>query len=273
MASAQNGRPVRSAEPAAPAGPGIPVVGHVRGAEGAPVAGAAVTLISPAGRQVSRAVAHADGSYAVRAPAVGSYVLIASADGHQPQASALAVGGSSVTHDVLMGGMSGLTGVVRSAHGGAAISGAVVIVTDVRGDVLATAETDALGEFALTDLVPGTMTLAVNSPEHRPRAMPVEIGDGGVTRVEVELHPGAHVRGTVRGAGAALTGARVTLVDAAGNTVATTTTGPDGAYVFSDLDGGAYTVIATGYPPKATAVTVSGGGLDDHDIDLAHGDG
>ncbi|WP_254716827.1 collagen binding domain-containing protein [Actinomadura sp. WMMB 499] len=231
-----------------------------------------MTLISPAGRQVSRAVAHADGAYGVRAPMAGSYVLITSADGHRPQASALAVGGEPVVHDVLMGGMSGLTGVVRSAHGGAPISGAVVIVTDVRGDVLATAEADARGEFGFAELVPGTMTLAVSSAEHRPRAMPVEIGDGGVTRVEVELHPGAHVRGAVRGAGVPLGGARVTLVDAAGNTVATTTTGPDGTYAFSDLDGGAYTVIATGYPPKATAVTVSGGGLDGHDIDLADGE-
>jgi hypothetical protein len=62
----------------------------------------------------------------------------------------------------------------------------------------------------------------------------------------------------------------VTLVDAAGNVVTTTTTDLDGAYAFSDLDGGAYTVIATGYPPRAATVTVSGSGVDDHDIELAH---
>ncbi|MEV5827845.1 carboxypeptidase-like regulatory domain-containing protein [Spirillospora sp. NPDC052242] len=265
-----------SAHDGAPDGPGatgVPVTGHVRGVEGAPVAGAAVTLISQAGRQVGRAVAHRDGAYALTAPEAGSYVLIASADGHQPQAASIAVGDGPVAHDVLLGGTSGLSGIVRSAHGGAPVAGAVVIVTDVRGDVLATAETGPPGEFAVTDLVPGAMTLAVNAPGHRPQAVPVEVGAGGVTRVEVELRPGAHVRGTVRGAGAPLGGARVTLIDAAGNAVATTTTGPDGAYAFSDLDGGAYTVIATGYPPRATAVTVSGAGLDGHDIDLAHGDG
>jgi hypothetical protein len=62
----------------------------------------------------------------------------------------------------------------------------------------------------------------------------------------------------------------VTLVDAAGNVVATTTTDLDGAYAFPDLDGSAYTVIATGYPPRAATVTVSGSGVDDHDIELAH---
>ncbi|MFB4318232.1 collagen binding domain-containing protein [Actinomadura sp. 21ATH] len=257
----------------APAAGGIPITGRVRAAEDVPVAGAAVTLISLEGRQVGRAVAHADGSYGLHAPGAGSYVLIASADGHQPQASSIVVNGAPVAYDVLLSGTSGLTGAVRSADGGAPVPGAVVIVTDVRGDVLATARTDALGEFAVTGLVPGTMTVAVNSPRHRPHAAPVEIGAAGVTRIEVELRPGAHVRGTVRGAGAVLSGARVTLVDAAGNAVATTTTGPDGAYAFSDLDTGAYTVIATGYPPKATTLSVPGGGVDGHDIDLAHGDG
>jgi hypothetical protein len=62
----------------------------------------------------------------------------------------------------------------------------------------------------------------------------------------------------------------VTLVDAAGNVVATTTTGSDGAYAFSALDRGQYTVIATGYPPRAEGVSVSGGDIDGHDIELAH---
>lgn len=147
---------------------------------------------------------------------------------------------------------------------------AVVIVTDVRGGVLATAHTDVLGEFTVTDLVPGPVPLAVNSPKHRPLARVVEIGAAGTTRVELELRPGAQVRGTVRAGSAPLSDARVTLVDAAGNVVATAWTGVDGAYAFSDLDTGAYTVIATGYPPQAASVTVSGTGVDDHDIELAH---
>ena len=52
--------------------------------------------------------------------------------------------------------------------------------------------------------------------------------------------------------------------------VATATTGDDGAYAFADLDAGEYTVIATGYPPVAGALTVNGRGVDGHDIELAH---
>jgi MFS family permease len=253
-----------------PAGGGHPVRGQVRGVEGAPVSGAAVTLISLGGRQLSRSVTAADGSYATEAPGEGTYVLIASADGHRPQATTVVVGATPVTYDVLLVGGSGLIGVVRSADDGGPVAGAVVIVTDVRGDVLATAQTDGVGEFTLADLVPGPVTLAVSSPKHRPVALPVEVGGQGVTRVDVALRPGAQIRGTVRGAGAPLGDARVTLVDAAGNVVATTTTGSDGAYAFSDLDAGQYTVIATGYPPRAAGVSVSGGDVDGHDVELAH---
>ncbi|MER5575053.1 MFS transporter [Streptomyces massasporeus] len=258
------------AVPAAADRGGIPVRGRVLGADRAAVGGAAVTLISLGGKQLGRSVARGDGSYDVDAPSAGSYVLIASSEGYRPQASTLVVAGEPVAYDVLLSGTSGLVGVVRSADGGTPVAEAVVIVTDVRGEVLATGRTDVLGEFTVSDLVPGPVTLAVNSPKHRPLAQVVEVGAAGTTRVELELRPGAQVRGTVRGGGSPLSDARVTLVDAAGNVVATTRTGLDGAYAFSDLDTGAYTVIATGYPPRAASLAVPGAGVDDHDIELAH---
>jgi uncharacterized protein YfaS (alpha-2-macroglobulin family) len=250
---------------------GIPVRGFVRGAESAPVPQAAVTLISLAGRQLGRSVARADGSYAVDAPGAGSYVLIASADGFQPQASTVVVNGDEpVSYDVLLSGTSGLTGVVRAAGSALPVKDAMVIVTDVRGDLLATAATGEQGEFGFAELVPGAVTVAVNAAGFRPRALPVEVGGTGVTRIEVDLDSGAQVQGVVRAPYGALADARVTLVDAAGNVVGSATTGADGAYAFTDLDSGEYTVIATGYPPVATALTVTGGGVDDHDIELAH---
>ncbi|MFI0090603.1 MFS transporter [Streptomyces bobili] len=249
---------------------GIPVRGHVRGAESAPVPQAAVTLISLAGRQLGRSVAQADGSYGLDAPGTGSYVLIASADGFQPQASTVVVNGEPVAYDILLSGTSGLGGVVRAAESGRPVKDAMVVVTDVRGDLLATGTTGEQGEFAFTELVPGAVTVAVNAAGFRPRALPVEVGVSGVTRVELVLDAGARVQGVVRAPHGPLADARVTLVDAAGNVVGSATTGVDGAYAFTDLDGGDYTVIATGYPPVATALTVSGTGVDGHDIALAH---
>ncbi|GAA4984315.1 MFS transporter [Streptomyces hyderabadensis] len=259
-----------SGEPQAPVSGGIAVRGFVRGAESAPVPQAAVTLISLAGRQLGRSVAQADGSYAVDAPSAGSYVLIASADGFQPQASTIVVNDEPVAYDILLSGTSGLTGLVRAMESGTPVKDAMVIVTDVRGDLLASATTGEQGEFAFTELVPGTVTVAVNAAGYRPRALPLEVGGTGVTRVEVDLQAGAQVQGVVRAPHGPLADARVTLVDAAGNVIGTATTGADGAYAFTDLDAGEYTVIATGYPPVATALTVAGPGTDGHDIELAH---
>ncbi|MCX5141581.1 MULTISPECIES: MFS transporter [unclassified Streptomyces] len=251
---------------------GTAVRGVVRGAEGVPVAKAAVTLISLGGRQLGISVAQADGSYGLDAPGAGSYVLIASADGFQPQASTVVVGDSPLAYDILLAGTSGLAGTVRAAEGGTPVEGAMVIVTDVRGDVLATGKSGDAGEFTFGELVPGAVTVAVNAAGFRPLALPVEVGGQGVTRVDAALQSGALVQGVVR-AGTSrrpLPDARVTLVDAAGNVIATSTTGEDGAYAFADLDAGEYSVIATGYPPVAGALTVAGRGVDGHDIELVH---
>ncbi|MFJ4635949.1 MFS transporter [Streptomyces hygroscopicus] len=248
------------------------VHGFVRNADGGPVARAAVTLISLAGRQLGRSVAHPDGSYALDAPGSGSYVLIAAADGHQPQASTIVVGDEPLGFDIVLSATSGLVGTVRGAADGRPVDAAMVVVTDVRGEVLATGKTSEQGDFSFEELVAGTFTVAVNAPGYRPAALPVEVGAQGLTRVEIALQAGARVQGTVR-AGAdrrPLPDARVTLVDAAGNVVATATTGEDGAYAFTDLDAGDYTVIASGYPPVAGALTVAGSGVDGHDVELAH---
>ncbi len=230
---------------------GYGVYGTVRNAEGIGVARAAVTLISLSGRQLGRSVAHADGSYGLDAPGAGSYVLIAAADGHQPQASTVVVGEEPLSHDLLLSGTSGLSGQVRGRADGAPVQGAMVVVTDVRGEVLATGVTGETGEYRFDELVTGSFTIAVNAPGHRPTALPVEVQGQGTTRLDVDLAAGARVTGTVRAGSTRrpLADARVTLVDAAGNVIATSTTGEDGAYAFSDLDAGDYSVIAGGYPP------------------------
>ncbi|MFD5131658.1 MFS transporter [Streptomyces olindensis] len=249
---------------------GIPVRGFVRRAGGDPVPRAAVTLISLGGRQLGRAASRADGAYAVAAPGTGSYVLIASADGFQPQASTVVVHEDPVAHDLLLSGTSGLSGAVRAAGTSLPVKDAMVMVTDVRGDLLATQATGEQGEFSFGELVPGSVTVAVNAAGFRPRAVPVEIGGSGPTRIEVDLDVGARLQGVVQAPHGPLADARVTLLDAAGNVVGTAVTAADGAYAFTDLDSGEYTVIATGYPPVATALTVTGRGVDGHDVELAH---
>ncbi|WP_432045850.1 MFS transporter [Streptomyces asiaticus] len=255
-------------------GPGPLLHGRVRDAAGEGMAGATLTLISTAGRQVGRTVAHSAGRYELTAPAAGSYVLITAADGHQPQATTVMLHEEPLLHEVVLTGAGGLVGNVVSAGDGVPVEEAVVMVTDVRGDVLASGTTDASGGFGFGELPAGDHTLTVNAPGFRPVALPVQLSGSGVTTLEVPLRPGARLRGVVRaGAGRrALTDARVTLVDAAGNVVGTTTTGSDGAYSFTDLDAGSYSLITAGYPPVATTVTLHGQGIDNVHLELAHPD-
>ncbi|MER5442973.1 MFS transporter [Streptomyces sp. NPDC002790] len=262
---------VRNATPVpTQTGTGTPVSGRVQDAEKAPVAQAAVTVISLGGRQLGRAITRNDGSYSLDVPGAGSYILITAAHGHAPQASTVLVGDEPLSHEILLSGTSGLSGVIRAAESHDPVVAATLVVTDVRGDVLAAAASDDDGAFTLSDLAPGTVTVAVNAGGFRPAALPVEVAGTGVTRVTIELCSGAEVRGTVLTRSGPLNDARVTLVDGAGNVVATTATDLDGTYAFADLDTGDYTLIARGYPPKADAVSVRDGVVQGLDIALDH---
>jgi len=52
--------------------------------------------------------------------------------------------------------------------------------------------------------------------------------------------------------------------------VATATTGADGGYEFEALPGGEYTVIASGYPPVASKLTITPSQRHRHEVRLAH---
>ncbi|GAA0361096.1 MFS transporter [Microbispora corallina] len=254
------------------AGPdgGVEIRGFVSGEDGFAVGHATLTLIDVRGHQLGRAMTRADGGYSVQAPGGGTYVLIASAAERDPQVATLVVGDQPVDFDLILAGSGKLTGVVRDLDG-KPVAEAMVVVTDVRGEVVTSGSTDGEGVYTFSGVVAGTYTMAVSAPSHRPVAVPVEVIGTGLTRQDVELRPGARVRGTVRvRGGGPLNDARVTLLDAAGNVVGTTTTGEDGEYAFADLTGGQYTVIATGYPPVADTMTVDGRDDDGRDIWLGH---
>ncbi|WP_084338000.1 MFS transporter [Actinomadura oligospora] len=252
------------------AGGGVTVKGVVRGGDGSPVESAALTLIDVSGRQLGRALTGADGGYALDTPGPGTYVLIAATGGHEPQAATLVVGDRPVEFDLVLAGNGGLAGTVSGADG-TPLDAATVVVTDVRGEVVGTGRTGTNGEYQFQDVAAGSYTIAVSAAGHRPAALQVEVSGNGLTRQDVRLPAGVHVRGVVRDeAGLPVGRARVTLVDAAGNVAALSTTGPDGEYAFTDLTGGQYTVIASGYPPVATGLNLSGGSLDGHDLHLGH---
>ncbi|GAA2972076.1 MFS transporter [Streptomyces drozdowiczii] len=251
---------------------GVPVSGSVQHPDGTKVPRAALTLIDVQGRQVGRGASGEEGRYALSVPGAGSYVLIAAAGGHQPQAVSVTVGERPVELDVVLGGAGRLSGTVVTADG-APVRDAAVTLTDVRGEVVASTRSGREGGYVITELVAGEYTLAASAPAFRPAALPVSVQAARETRQDIELAGGAVLRGVVRAsAGRPVEDARVTLLDAAGNVVDTVTTGPDGAFRFVDLSTGEYTVIAAGYPPVATVLQVAGGGRTERDLQLGHED-
>ncbi|MFF9029127.1 MFS transporter [Streptomyces iakyrus] len=251
---------------------GGPVCGSVQHGGGTVVPRAALTLIDAAGQQTGRGASGEDGRYALATPGPGSYVLIATAGGHQPQAVSVTVGEHPVELDIVLGGAGNLVGTVVTADG-TPVRDATVTLTDVHGEVVATTRSGREGGYVITELVAGEYTLAASAPAFRPAALPVTVQAARETRRDIELAGGAVLRGTVRaGGGRPVEDARVTLLDVAGNVVDTLTTGADGTFRFVDLSSGEYTVIAAGYPPVATVLQVAGGGRTERDLQLSHED-
>ncbi|MGW5261800.1 MFS transporter [Microbispora sp. NPDC004025] len=249
---------------------GVEIRGFVKGQDGVPVGRATLTLIDVRGHQLGRTVTRDDGGYALQTPGGGTYVLIASAGDREPQVATLVVGDQPVDFDMVLAASGRLVGTVRGTDG-APVAEAVVVVTDVRGEVVATSATDAEGGFTFSGIVAGTYTLTVSGAAYRPAAVPVEVLGTGQTRHDVVLLPGARVRGTVRVKdGVPLADARVTLLDAAGNVVGVATTAEDGEYAFTDLTGGQYTIVASGYPPVASTLNLGGQGDEPYDVWLGH---
>ncbi len=95
---------------------GIPVCGTVQHPDGTAVPRAALTLIDVQGQQTGRGASGADGRYALATPGPGSYVLIAAAGGHQPQAVSVTVGERpSSSSYVVLGGAAARVGGQPSA--------------------------------------------------------------------------------------------------------------------------------------------------------------
>ncbi len=76
------------------------VHGFVRTADGEPVEGADVALMTPGGRRLDRVVSLADGAYIVSVPAPGTYLLAATATRYGARAAHVTVTEDPLVHDV-----------------------------------------------------------------------------------------------------------------------------------------------------------------------------
>lgn len=246
----------------------LTVFGTVRRTEGPPVPGAVVTLADMAGHKIGSAYTGPDGEYRLGVTYGGTYLIIASAQGHEPIASLVAVGEETVRHDMTIEGVGGLTGVVRIAGSGAPVPDATITVTDIQGEVVGTARTGPEGGFSFISLPEGMYTLVVSAPLHQPAAAAVTIHQGAQARQELELEPRGSLHGEVWSDDRPYEGARVTLMNEEGKIVATTMSDANGSFVFGDLPLGTYTLVAAGHGPAAVPVHIKDGMAADADVTL-----
>jgi EmrB/QacA subfamily drug resistance transporter len=250
-------------------GNGRVVLGRVLRGDGQPLAGASVTLTDVSGRQVDRTRTGEDGTYRLHPHAGGTFLLIAAGPRLAPNAAMVAVADAPVHRELVLAGNAVLRGCVRVA-GGAGLPEALLTLTDIQGEVVATTVTGPDGRYTMGDLLAGTYTLVGQATGHQPVAVTVEIGEGGGVEQDVVLVGGARVAGTVRADsdGRPLREASVTLVDGAGNVLATRQTDANGTYAFDDPTEGSYTLIASGYAPVATGLRLTPGDDVQHDVVL-----
>ncbi|MEV4318749.1 MFS transporter [Actinocrispum sp. NPDC049592] len=243
--------------------------GLIQQGDGAAVGGAVLTLIDHSGQQVARANADPAGRYHIQAPGAGAYVLIASAPGHHPHASALKLDSEPAVLDVTLLGAGEVAGVITSDPGGAAVHSATVTLTDRSGEVISSHASATDGSYRFTSVAAGPYTLVVNAPGHRPTAIPLSVPEVGEIRQDIVLSSGAQLSGIARNhRGVPIAEARITIVDEHGAVMTVTTTDDNGYYQIGNLDEGEYTVIASGYAPTVDHLKLAEGEHTTHDVTL-----
>ncbi|MEU8901518.1 MFS transporter [Nocardia sp. NPDC048505] len=246
------------------------LTGRIHHEDGRPVPDAALTLIDKRGQQVTRATGDRYGDYAIYAPEPGTYVLIVSATGHQPTAISVVAGPWPQQLDLTLMGSSEVSGIVRSVVSGHPLDGATVTLTDRHGEVVGAAITAEDGHFVCHDVVSGSYTLVVIAEHMRPYAAALTVPPTGSLRHDIAMDPMAVLTGMAVADGRAVPDVQIMVLDVAGDLTATARTDEDGQYLVADLPEGEYTVVARGYPPVTSRVSVSGGEVE-HDVRLGYG--
>ncbi|WP_051165672.1 MFS transporter [Amycolatopsis orientalis] len=155
---------------------------------------------------------------------------------------------------------------------GRPVSGVVLTLTDMTGRQVDVGRTGRTGAYELSANTVGEHVLLATAGSTRPAVSTVYL-NGNARWHDLLLDSQGTISGRVRVAGrhAAVAGAVLTLTDRLGTVTATHIAGGDGAYRFTGIEPGAYTltVSAHGFTPHAEPMTVGDGAAAQHDVELS----
>jgi EmrB/QacA subfamily drug resistance transporter len=247
------------------------LLGRIRRPDDDGLSGAMVTVIDRRGQQVDRSFSDENGEFSIVARPQGPVLLLVSKPGYHPEVLELREADRSRLSLTLSPVRSSVCGEVIYSTGTPA-AGAVVVLTDQDGEVLASQRTSSDGRYEFEGLAPGPYTLTVARSSGLLSVQGIAIAAGKHTHREVVVPAPGRLSGVVSDGSRPVARARVTLLDAQGNIVGSQITTDSGRYDFPDLAHGEYRVIATGYPPSASTVQINGHGENPvpHNIELSH---
>ncbi|HEY6000167.1 MAG TPA: carboxypeptidase regulatory-like domain-containing protein, partial [bacterium] len=220
------------------------------------LAGVTMTL---SGAATATTTTDASGAYTFTSLVDGSYTITPSLPGYvfAPADASITVAGADVTNvDFAATAVFTVSGTVTSGA-----TGLAGVTMTLSGAATATTTTDASGAYTFTSLVDGSYTITPSLPGYvfAPADASITVAGADVTNVDFAATAVFTVSGTVTSGGTGLAGVTMTLSGAA---TATTTTDASGAYAFTSLVDGSYTVTPglAGYVflPASAPVTVAG---------------
>ncbi|WP_281658304.1 carboxypeptidase regulatory-like domain-containing protein [Halobacillus sp. Cin3] len=238
---------------------------------GLPVVGAIAVIRTVAGVPVIVASSSTDenGNYFIDGLASGSYSISCAASGYAVTTVGAIVGsGQTTTADLSLSPVVGtVIGVVTDPDGLPILDSRIEIrVFDQAGNLIETVLGDALGEFSVSDLSPGSYTLSVTAPDYAATTVGVtiEAGETSIVGIPLGLTP-ARVLGQVIDAATLdpIGGALITVTDVNGLPITGAVTDSEGNFSISGLPPSPMIIsaVAANYGAASAAVLLSPGAV------------
>ncbi|WP_028596783.1 carboxypeptidase regulatory-like domain-containing protein [Paenibacillus assamensis] len=234
---------------------------------GLPIQGVAINLLDAALNVIRTTTSDIGGAYGFSELPPGTYTLRADASGAgysiTDTSVTITAGQGTVTTVFLQPLPAAVQGTVTDSNN-VPLAGATLLLKDALAHTVATATTDANGQYMLSNLLPDFYTLSASLNSYQSKVVSENLGRGQTDTVNFILQPNpGSLSGLVTDAdtGLPIPGTLVEILGANRLVFATTVTDANGAYAVAGLAAGNDRVrfTATNYGVQLLGVTVSPG--------------